>query len=211
MAIRSARTKSKSIISSIVIPRYITLIALVFFGSNFGFLLWEFFPQASIAWASGVFAPFCTMCATLVWASREKVDDLIDPQNLSSEECERIFELSQEHRGRVFICAPITMIYALISAAPGIALQFGIQISMPMSVIAGGAVGAAIYSYLLANSWDEQIRRFKSEIILQAIRKMEIDTHAKEIKDSEATDIEMLSKIGHGWSQGGSLKLHPPA
>lgn len=211
MAVRSSGTKSKSIIDAIVIPRYITLIALVFAGSTFGFFLWEFFPQTSIAWASGIFAPFCTMCATLVWASREKIDDLIDPQSLSFEECERIVELSHEHRARVFLCAPVTMIYALASAVPGIALQFGMEISMPMAVVAGGAVGAAIYSYLLANSWDEQIRRFKSEMILQAIRRMEIDTHSKEIKDSEATDLEMLSRIGHGWRQGGSLKLHPPA
>lgn len=211
MAIRSAGTESKSIIRAVSIPRNITLIVLFSLGAAFGFGLWEFFPQKTIAWISGILSPFCTMCATLVWASREKIDDLIEPHNLSSDEYDRLVDLSQEHRSRIFFWAPLTMVYALVAAVPAIVSQFDMKISVLMAVCAGGAVGGAIYSYLLANAWDEQTRRFKSEIIRHAIKQLEIDAHTKEAADSEAADLEMLSRIGRGWSQGGSLTPHPPA
>lgn len=205
MANRSSGKKIIAIVKILSTPRNITLIFLILAGSALGFLFWKYLPEKVIAWASGIAAPFCTMCATLVWASREKIDDLLDPQSLTPDEYEKLSSLSNSHRIRSLLWASSTMLFALIASIPAIAFQFDLTINKIMVVFSGAAVGSSIYSYLLANSWDEQARRFKTNRILIAMRRIELNELTKDLEKSAAQDDELLSSIGRGWQQGPTL------
>lgn len=193
----------------ISIPRNITLFFLILIGGAIGFFFWKYLPEKTVAWASGIAAPFCTMCATLVWASREKIDELLDPQAFSSDEYEKLADLINSHRIRSLLWASATMLFALMASVPAIAFQFELEIHKIMALSSGAAVGASIYSYLLANSWDEQARKFKTKRILLAMRRIELDELNKEVEHSAVLDDELLLDIGNGWKQGPTIGPQP--
>lgn len=205
MVNRSFGKKIISIIDFLSVPRNITLISLTVIGAVFGFFCWKFLPEKIIAWASGIATPFCTMCATLVWASREKIDALLDPQALTSSEYEHLTSLSESHRIRSLIWASSAMLFALIASIPAIAFQFDLSINKFMVIASGAAVGSSIYSYLLANSWDAQARRFKAKRVFAAMRRIELEELSNDVSKSAELDDELLSQIGHGWQKGPGL------
>lgn len=189
----------------IMTPRIITLVFLILCGIAIGWISWSVFPTKTIAWLSGMAAPFCTMCATIVWGSRGKLDDLIDLDSFNSDEYIKFSELNSEYRTRAMKWTALTLLYALLSAMPAIVEQMGADMLQFMPLISGAAVGASIYSYLLANSWDSQVRDYKNSKILGKLKKNESARFIKELEAAESESRISPVNVGKGWIDKGVI------
>ncbi len=71
----------------LAVPRVVTLPILVLAGLGGGQLLWLYIDSVKVlAWASGMATPFCMMCATVVWAMRDRLDEAFDTEQMTSQD-----------------------------------------------------------------------------------------------------------------------------
>ena len=195
------RTGSHQLINWLAVPRTITLLALVTLGVGGGELVWRHIDSLKImAWAAGMAASLCTMCATAVWAMREKLDE-IDTEGMSASTYQKFTKLTTQHRSRSKFWASLTMLMSLLVSAPVVSKELGDAIWHWMIPTCGGAIGVSIYAYMLSNYWEHQIHAFKHK---QAIE------HRKQ---NEKSRLQASAKsaqtpfAGKGWIDGTAINI----
>lgn len=198
----AGRTISR-LIAWLAIPRVITFPMFLALGIGMAQAAWYFVDSVKIlAWVSGMAAPFCMLCATAVWAMRDRIDDSVDTELMSSAEYRNFEKLTSEHRLRSTSWAAGTALLALAASMPAVSNQLMGPIWHWMVLTSGAAVGGAAYSYLLANHWETQIRAYKSRQRLSQ----------KQCSEKEKLIQDMLAGAGtlseRGWVEGPALSLN---
>lgn len=191
------------LIGWLAVPRVVTLPVLLLLGAGMGELAWQSIGSAKIlAWASGMASPFCMLCATAVWAMRDRLDDVVDTDAMSSEEFQRFDSLASQHRARSMTWAAISALMALLASGPAVSNQLIGPVWHWMVLGSGAAVGCSVYSYLMANHWEKQIRAYKIQQRIAEKKQRE--------KDSLIENMMIGRGVlrGDGWVQGPTLS--PP-
>ncbi|UCU92680.1 hypothetical protein [Hydrogenophaga taeniospiralis] len=162
------------LISWIAVPRGFTFPSLILISLGLGELAWRHIESVKIlAWVSGMASPFCMLCATAVWAMRDRLDDVIDSEQMTSEEYKNFESLVSLHRARSTSWAATSALMALLASAPAVSSQLVGPIWQWMVIGSSGAVGFSLYSYMIANHWEKQIRAYKSQQRLADKRRKE--------------------------------------
>lgn len=195
------RTVSQ-VVSWLAVPRAVTLPVLMAVGIGGGQVLWHYVDSVKIlAWASGMATPFCMMCATVVWAMRDRLDEAFDVDRMTSQEYQRMVDLVQSHRLRSTHWAAVTGLMALLSSVPAVSNQLIGPIWHWMVLGTGGAVSISVYAYLLANYWDHQVRAFKNK------QRLDEKKRAERMALMEALQSSPTQQSGHGWVEGSELEV----
>ena len=193
------------LVSWLAVPRLITLPVLLVLGAAAGYFLWKYVDSVKIlAWLSGLASPFCTMCATVIWAMRDKLEDAVDTDEMSADTFEKFDGLVESHRNRSTFVATAVALMSLLAAVPAISSQLLSFIWETSVIVACMAVAFSIYGYQLANYWDLQIRRFKSKQVLEAKRKTAQNAELEEER-MLAVPSKQVADLGRGWSVGPTL------
>jgi hypothetical protein len=189
------------------VPRVITLPVLVLFSGGCGELLWHFVTSAKVlSWVAGMATPFCMMCATVVWAMRDRLSDAFDTDQMSSKEYQKLAEMVSEHRTRSSYWAAFAGLMALVSSIPTVSNQLIGPVWHWMVIGTSVSVAGAIYAYLLANHWEQQIRAQRTKQKLESKRAIERNELLLGLASSNPVGD------GMGWIDGPDLidpiKLH---
>jgi len=199
----SAGTISR-MIGWLAVPRVVTFPLLIVIGTGLGELAWRLIDSVKIlAWMSGMVSPFCMMCATAVWVMRDRIDDIVDTEQMSSSEYQQFEHLVLVHHTRSTYWAASTAMMALVASAPAVSSQLTGAIWQWMVLGCGAAAGGAIYAYLLARQWETQIRAYRSQKKLSTKQQRE----RQKLLGKIAAGTDSLS--GTGWIEG--PPLDPPA
>lgn len=191
----------------LAVPRLITLPVLLLLGAIVGWVLWQCVDSVKmLAWLSGLASPFCTMCATVIWAMRDKLDDAIDTEDMSATVYEKFDAISNAHRNRSTFMASIVALMSLVAAIPAISNQLIGPVWEASVIAASMAVATSIYGYQLANYWDMQIRRYKSQEVLKA-KKLAAQNAALAEAAQLESPLPHVNSVGMGWSNGPSLSV----
>lgn len=184
----------------LAVPRVVTLPILVLAGLGGGQLLWLYVDSVKVlAWASGMATPFCMMCATVVWAMRDRLDEAFDTDQMTSQEYQRLVDLVLMHRSRSTQWAAVTGLMALISSIPAVSNQLIGPVWHWMALSTGAAVAISIHAYLLANYWDHQVRAFRNK------QRLDHKKNAERRVLLESLSIGKAPKSGVGWVDGPNL------
>lgn len=184
----------------LAVPRAVTLPLLMVMGLGCGQLLWQYVDSVKIlSWASGMATPFCMMCATVVWAMRDRLDDAFETDQMSSQEYQRLVDLVLQHRLRSTHWAAVTGFMALTSSAPAISNQLIGPIWHWMVLSTGCAVSISIYAYLLANYWDHQLRSYRNKQRIENKKRAERKDLLDQLNQTRPT------QGGTGWVNGPDL------
>lgn len=182
-----ARAVSR-LIGWLAVPRVVTFPILLALGLGLAQLAWQFIDSVKIlAWVSGMVSPFCMLCATAVWAMRDRIDDAADTELMSSSEYRQFEVLVSKHRTRSTSWAAATAVMALLASGPAVSNQLIGPVWHGMVLLSGAAVGCAIYAYLLANYWETQIRSYKSQQRLAEKKRREREQLLDEIRAGTGT------------------------
>lgn len=188
------------LIAWLAVPRAATFPALLAIGLSVGEAAWQLVDSVKLlAWASGMAAPFCMICATSAWALRDRMVEVIDTDQMTSAEYARFDELVTKQRSRATFWAGVTALMALFAAGPAISNQLVGPVWHWSTLAAGAAVTCSVYSYQLANYWDLQIRAFKSKQKLEAMKRREKDELLAQIVSAANSSKE------RGWIEAPSL------
>ncbi len=199
-----ARTGSR-LIGRLAVPRVVTFPILIAFGLGLSQLAWHYVDSVKIlAWASGMSSPFCMLCATAVWAMRDRIDDAVDTELMSSSEYRRFDEIVRKHRAKSTFWAAITAVMAMLASGPAVSNQLIGPIWHGMVLLSGAAIGVAIYAYLLANYWENQIQGYKSQRRLSDKQRRERNQLLEDISANAGT------LKGSGWIDGPTLSQPTP-
>lgn len=186
------------LIAWLEVPRGFTLFALFALGLGLAQLLWIYVDSVKVlAWLSGLTAPFCMLCATAVWAMRDKADLAFLNESITAEEYLKASSLERTLRRRSTYLAARTCIAALFAAMPAISNQLIGPVWQAMVLAGGGAVGFAVHAYLVADHWDHQLRAHRSQDIY--IRKRAEERQA------------LINDIERGAFSGSSSANFPPS
>lgn len=200
-----SRGTASQLVSWLAVPRSITLPILLCIGAGVGWGLWKYVESVKIlAWLSGIASPFCTMCATVIWAMRDKLEDAVNIEEMSANVYERFDGINESHRNRSTFMASLVALMSLVAALPAISNQLLGPVWEFTVITAGMAVTTSIYGYLLANYWDLQIRRYKSSKILDSKREA-ANSELMEVDSNFSSQSDQLKNIGMGWREGPSL------
>lgn len=186
-------------------PRPITQWVLVALGFSLGYFVFLIAPEKIQAWISGLVAPFCVMCATVIWAMREKIDDVINLEELEPEKFDSYINLINSHRIRSLKYTISTLFLSLGAAMPTIAVQVGFSTNIWMCAFAGASVGASIYNVLIANSWDEKFRAERNKSLFKALKNKRKKDIEEELDESDNFRNKYADKVGPGWKDGGEI------
>jgi hypothetical protein len=161
------------LIDQLVVPRPVTHLFLVVSGFALAQLAWVRLSSDLLTYFAGVLGPFCLLCAGAVWGMRDKLDAVIDEESMDASTYRRAVDTAQIGRQRFMWKAVRVTVCALMAASPAISKQLTGDIWHWMVLMAGLGVGDAAFAYLLANSWEEQIRAFKAARVVAKKRKDE--------------------------------------
>ena len=187
-------------LEDLLIPRKLTRALMLGGCTAICALAWQFLDAKLLGYLSGVAGPFCLLCATAVWNFREKIETILGGEQVSSKEFMRQRAAAKSVRLRAVRRAGWVGCCALMAASPAISLQVSSHILYWMVLIAGVGISESAYNYLVAESWDEELRAMK-DAKLFALK-------------VEAERLSLLSKVEYvsartegkvGWERGQSL------
>lgn len=186
----------------LAVPRAASWPVLLLVGTGCGHLLWTLVDSVKIlAWVSGMATPFCMMCATAVWAMRDRIEDAFDVDQMTAREYKNVVELEATHRSRSTFWAFIGGMMALLSSTAAVSNQLIGPVWHWMVLVLGAAIGTSVYTYLLATYWEQQIRAYRSK------KRMQYKTLQDKQDLLEALSSPKGQSIGPGWVDGPDLKV----
>lgn len=194
------------LIAWLAVPRVILLPLLVAGGVAAGQLLWLYVDSPKmLAWIGGVASPFCMMCATAVWAMRDRMESGLDIDDMSTRSYQNLIAMVAQHRARSTFWAGATALMALLSSTPTISNQLIGPVWHWMVLGCTGAVAFSVHAYLLANYWEQQIRAHRNQ------QRLEIKQAQERLKLlNELTTPGSVSQ-SKGWVDGPALTIVHPA
>lgn len=150
---------------------------LVILGVGVAQILWHFINNLKIiSVVAGGAASLCLMVMATVWGIRNSISSGISAETLSAITYEkRLRPLIASHRRKAVFYATLTAVMALLTASSVISIQLTKSVWQWMVLVGGGAVGFAVYVFLLVNYWEHQIQIQKELMQYQAKLKKERD------------------------------------
>lgn len=183
-----------------LVPRKLTLpLMLLIFGA-LGQSAWYFAPSVKfLSFICSFGLPFCMTCAAFVWGLREKAEAFLINDQLSSSQYQRARKVEDSIQLRSMMWASIAAIAGLVAVIPIFSKETFDAIWQWMVICAFLSVGVAIYAYMVAYSWDRQLRAYRD--------KQKIDTKLEVEKQKLIDRIEnsSLSLARDNWANGPEL------
>ena len=195
----------RQLLELLAVPRPLTRFCLWVLAAALAAAAWQWLPSKLIAYFSGVLAPFCLLCASAVWSMRDKLDEAVDGEHMDAATYRNTVAHANKERRRFMRRAAWTAICALVAGSAALSWQV-VGAMWHWMVLAGGiAIAEAAYSYLLANSWEEQVRAFRARKILSSKHVAEKQALLDRIEQSRSDET-----TSGGWTHlpGDSWKHH---
>ena len=145
---------------------------------------WLWLPYKTLGYVSGLAGAFCMITATAIWSMREKVDVASAETHWDAASFARASMASNVVRRRSMIRAAAVTFSALAAASPLVSSQASQTVWHWMVVAGGLGVAEAIYSFLLANAWEEELRAVRSRRILESKERQERERAVLRIEGS---------------------------
>jgi hypothetical protein len=189
-----------------LIPRRYTLPMLLFMFACIGQGLWVTAPSLRfLSFIFGFATPFCMTCAAFVWAMRDKAGNFLINDQLSSEQY-RVARRQEDavHR-RSMALATATAFAGLFSSFPTLSKELLDAIWQWMVIGSSMSVAFSVYAYLLAYSWDRELRTYRDK------KQIEYKTTVERRVLFERIEREQRIQTGtaQNWSEGPSLEITP--
>jgi hypothetical protein len=154
----------------LIVPRPISRLVLLL---SFGLLaeaLFRLLTKEALGYISSVAGALCLMCATAVWSMRDKLDDKINGEHSSAKEFQDLRRLSAKLRRQAMGRSVRVAICAILAASPTLSFTVTKEIWHWMVLLAGVATAEAIYGYMVANLWEEQLIAYRDRLVLASKR-----------------------------------------
>lgn len=159
--------------TTLVRPTRLVHTVILALGGLAGLAVWQFASFGLTTYLSGALTPFCMLCAGAVWALRDKAEDRLIPATGDSADFERVFRVVNDLRQQFAPLAARTALLALVAAGPAMSAQLTRTIWEWSVYAAAVAAAEASFAYLLASTWDEQLRSERARRIVEALREAE--------------------------------------
>lgn len=170
-------------------------------------LLWIVIDSvATLSWLSSIAASLGTMTATLVWAMREKSNQITQLHESShSSHYEKAIQKERDlkHRSMKLSCS--VLFATLVIASPMLSQQQMHTVWQWSWLLAGLGLGWCLCAGWIAYYWEDQLETFKGKTKLDLKRQMERDTAIKRLSHSNAA-----GSTGHGWTDSNEVLKNLP-
>jgi cation transport ATPase len=180
----------------LVVPRYATMLCVLTFSLGLSQLVWVYVDSVAIlSWLSSVAASFGTMTATLVWAMREKSNQITQLHESShSSQYEKAIKKEHElkHRSMKLSCS--VLFATLLMASPMLCQQQTHSIWQWSWLVAGIGFGWCLCAGWISYYWEVQLETFKSKTKLMQKIQAEQDATLSRLSHPNAS-----GSTGHGW------------
>jgi hypothetical protein len=183
-------------VSGWLTPRPITHLLLLLLGAALSWAAWKWLDAHLLAYISGLALPLCMMSATAIWGLRDKADETLDGDHLDANAYRTARKAASRLRLRSMRRATIAALCGLAAAGPSFSLQITEGVWEWMVYLAGPAVAESIYSYMLALSWDEQLRAWRER---DQIQRRERDAQSVLLERARSSQV-MKSMSTSEWS-----------
>lgn len=177
-------------------PRPIIRLALLASGAAIAQLAWAFLDMKLLAYVAGLAAPACMLCLSAVWSIRGAADNQLDATDSDSETFARFQLEAQSVRRKAMYLAVQVGFCVVLAAGPAISQQLTATVWQWMVLVSGIAVGNCAYAFLIATSWERQLREFKSAWTLRRMRNAERNSLL-----TRMTAPASGSNVTHGWAK----------
>lgn len=167
---------------------------------------WQWLDIKLLAYLSGLAAPFCMLCAGAVWSLRDKAEDRLVPDGDDRAAIARAQRVVASLQQRFLPRAAWTAVAAVLAGGPATSQQLVGTVWQWSVLCAGLAVSEAAYSYLLASSWDQQLRAERVARADAALR----DRERMEVLRAAYPDLDPQASI-QSWTRGDATLAPAPS
>lgn len=154
----------------LIVPRPISRLVLLICFGLLAEALFRLLTKEALGYISSVAGALCLMCATAVWSMRDKLDDKINGEHSSAKEFQDLRRLSAKLRRQAMSRSVRVAICAILAASPTLSFTVTKEIWHWMVLLAGVATAEAIYGYMVANLWEEQLIAYRDRLVLASKR-----------------------------------------
>lgn len=161
------RWRGQGVITLLLTPSPMVRVLLWVSGLGLSWVAWRFLEAGLLAYLSGLALPFCMVMASAVWALRDKADDTLDGENLDASAYRQARRAAAQVRARSVRYAALAAFCGILAAGPSVSMQLSKVIWEWSVYTAGLGVGEAVFCYLLAAGWDDQLRAWKERDALK--------------------------------------------
>lgn len=161
---------SAGLIDALAQPRPATRVALWVLMAAVAQAAWVFLDRQLLAYLSGLAGPLALVCATTIWSMRDKADSSLDGEFVDAAAFKRQRLAARLLRRKFAARAAWVLFAALLAVGPAVASNVANNIWHWMVLLAGAGLAEAFYGYLLAASWDEELRAHRDRLALERKR-----------------------------------------
>lgn len=191
MAARQGEIRgTRGVIEPLLVPRPATRIALLVLLVGTAELSWRLLDYKLLAYISGVLGPFCLVCATSIWSMREKVDLVLEGEHMDSKSFQSARVQARQLRARSMRRAAWVVLGAFCAVSPAISANTTGFIWHWMVIAGGVGFAESLYGYLIANSWEEQLRAQRDKLTLQQKLRGEREALIERIERSSGGPVQ---------------------
>ena len=165
-----------------------TKLALILIGAAGGAVLFPFATYHLVGAAAKTLAVFLGTVWVTVMAFTVKVADVTEAPALSASEHRELEAKTREAVKRVWFFAAGNVWAALCILLPSVMVDGKAAVYQWMAAVAGGAGGFAVFSVIAHAAWQEELRRFRSEL-----RERERKEKALQVISDKISKIKPLS------------------
>lgn len=189
------RWGGQGLIALLLTPSPLVLALLWASGFGLSWAAWRFLDASLLAYLSGLALPFCMVLASAVWALRDKADGTLDGEHLDASAYHQARLAAAKVRARSVRYAALTAFCGVLAAGPSISMQLSKVVWEWSVYIAGIGVGEAVFCYLLAAGWDDQLRSWKEHDVLRLRQKLAQESLLARASQSSVVTTTTASKL----------------
>lgn len=172
-------------LDALVVPRPALRFLLGLMSVAVASWLWQVLEMKLLATVSGLVGPFCFLGAPALWSLRTKVDDVLSGQDLGADAYEATRERATELRRRLMLRAAWVALCSLAAFLPLLASQLLHAVWEWMILLGAVGLSEAVYAFLVAHQWDEDLRTYRDQQRVAKIRKDERERAVSRIRTSQ--------------------------
>lgn len=175
---------SRELVDLILVPRPVTRLFLLASLIGIGELAWQLLDYKLLSYLSGVLGPFCLLCATAIWSMRDKVDMVLEGEHLDATAFMAARSQARNLRNRSMRRATWVAVCALAAGSAAISANTASVVWHWMIVLAGAGTAESIYGYMIADTWESQLRAQRDKLTLEQKLRNERDGLVDKIERS---------------------------
>lgn len=161
------RWRGQGLIALLLTPSPVVRALLWVSGLCLSWVAWRFLDAGLLAYLSGLALPLCMVLASAVWALRDKADGTLDGEHLDASAYQLARRAAALVRARSVRYAAWAAFCGILAAGPSVSMQLSKMVWEWSVYVAGVGVGEAVFCYLLAAAWDDQLRAWKERDALK--------------------------------------------